>query len=373
MCSAPKCGPGMAAAARPAGRRSRPRGGSGGRTPLPTDRPVVPTRPSRAAGPPGSSGAARDGARRTLLFCLQPRRTGRASPRQAGQDHAEDDRRGSLQGLGPPMPRCVFACCVLCRGGCRGAQSAGDRLNPRVGCHQHLLPFIGCASKIQGHAPPTPAEMKAVSDCVDTYHGVEKTGTPLALSNQPSRTHARTSNQPSRTHARTCNQPSRTRARTCTSHKHNTTHHQVMMIFSMIDEDENGVIDQSGICICICICICMCICIVWYSTCRTQMHTRARISSLTCHMTRATACVNARVRAHASAPELSRACARAHIHTYTHIQIHARTHSHILKHLRIHNTHTHARTLSLSLSLSHTHALEHTHTFRNAFIGGVPV
>lgn len=48
------------------------------------------------------------------------------------------------------------------------------------GHFKHLLPFIGCASKIQGHAPPTPAEMKAV-----------------------------------------------------------------MMIFSMIDEDENGVIDQS--------------------------------------------------------------------------------------------------------------------------------
>jgi hypothetical protein len=28
---------------------------------------------------------------------------------------------------------------------------------------QHLLPFISCASKIKGHAPPTPAEMKAVS------------------------------------------------------------------------------------------------------------------------------------------------------------------------------------------------------------------
>lgn len=49
-----------------------------------------------------------------------------------------------------------------------------------AGHFQHLLPYIGCASKLQNVAPPSPAEMKAV-----------------------------------------------------------------MTIFAMIDEDENGVIDQS--------------------------------------------------------------------------------------------------------------------------------
>ena len=132
-------------------------------------------------------------------------------------------------------------------------QRAGDRLNPLVGCHQHLLPFIGCASKIEGVTPPTPAEMKAVSDCMDVYRGLENHGTPsrsrgLVCVSSAGATWGSPMQPYFDAHTNPCERAHTpaTRARKHTR-KHNTTsHNQVMMIFSMIDEDENGVIDQTG-------------------------------------------------------------------------------------------------------------------------------